>query len=101
MATKQPFAVRLGPIERKALDLLAQSDERQPGDMLRFLVRVEAKRRGLWEQAEALVQAEQSGGLPARTQEPSLPPAGPEPAALDDDDLGYDESVRNSGGTLQ
>lgn len=48
MSDKSRFAFLLRPIERRALERLAQLTERSRGGTLRYLIRQEAQRRGVW-----------------------------------------------------
>ena len=42
------FSVWLDPRTRKALERLAGAEERTKGDVIRRLIRLEARKRGLW-----------------------------------------------------
>jgi len=48
MSDKSRFAFLLRPIERRALERLAQLTERSQGGTLRYLIRQEARRQGVW-----------------------------------------------------
>lgn len=48
MGDKSRFAFLLRPSERQLLERLAQLTERSQGGTLRYLIRQEAQRRGMW-----------------------------------------------------
>ena len=53
MQRQNELRARCSPSELKALELLARQEQRKPTDVLRDLVIVEARKRGLWPPAPA------------------------------------------------
>ena len=60
MHKTKTWTVRCTPMERLALEMLAQREDRKRSEMLREIVRDAAKRHGLWPPDQ--VQAQGSGG---------------------------------------